>query len=187
MNKKYLQRFIGDINSFGLSRVDLEISRDARGEFHKILSNKFSPNFFSGPIEEVFYTNSMRGVVRGMHIQISPYSMQKIVLVIQGTIRDIIVCVKADSVNFKKYYSLDVSAGESGIFIPSGYAHGFQVISESATVLYLTDAKHNKEFDTGFHFSALNDAWPITERIVSDRDSNLLQLEDFLINLEGRI
>jgi dTDP-4-dehydrorhamnose 3,5-epimerase len=180
MTKKHLQRFLGDIGSFGLSRVDLEVSRDIRGEFHKILTNMLTPHLFSGQIEEIFYTTSIKGTVRGMHIQTTPHSMQKIMLVIQGTIRDIVVCVQPESVNFKKYYSVEISAGDSGLFIPSGYAHGFQVTSESAIVLYLTDAKYNKQYDTGFHFSALNEAWPINEKIVSDKDSKLLPIDEFL-------
>ena len=181
MTKNHLQRFMGDIGSFGLSRVDLEVSRDIRGEFHKILPNTLIPDLFSREIEEIFYTTSIKGTVRGMHIQTTPYSMQKIILVIQGTIRDIVVCVQAESVNYKKYYSVEISAGDRGLFIPSGYAHGFQVVSESATVLYLTDAKFNKKYDTGFHFSALNEEWPIKEKIVSNKDSNLLSIDKFLI------
>jgi dTDP-4-dehydrorhamnose 3,5-epimerase len=144
--------------------------RDNRGIFEKIwteISCDLCPKPFIP--KEVFFSKSSRGVIRGFHFQSQPLEISKIVKVISGTILDVSFPVfPTIDLEFREFI-LDESS--DALCIPSNYAHAFQVISNEATVLYLTDGAYSKTLDSGLHWSSFPN-WKELPMTVSDRDSN---------------
>jgi dTDP-4-dehydrorhamnose 3,5-epimerase len=142
---------------------------DLRGKFNKFwtdsqcqaCSGEFTP-------KETYYSVSKRGTIRGFHFQRHPFNIAKLVKVISGEILDVSFSLEDSSKRlFNSYILTEESAG---LMIPSHFAHGFQVLSDSATVLYLTNGHFQESHDAGIHHSIFAD-WKNIPKIVSQRDS----------------
>lgn len=123
-------------------------------------------------------SKSTKGVLRGMHYQLGEFAQAKLVRVIEGAVLDIAVDLRKDSPSFGKSFALEITAtNQKQFFIPRGFAHGFLVLSETATFFYKCDNFYNKEAEGGFIYndSALNINWqmPESEIILSEKDKNL--------------
>lgn len=89
---------------------------------------------------------SQKGTIRGLHYQNPPYAQSKLVRVLSGEIIDVAVDLRKDSPTFGQHYSILLSAeNQKQLFIPQGFAHGFSVLSETATILYKCDQVYHKE------------------------------------------
>jgi len=144
--------------------------QDNRGTFDKFWTD-ISCNSCPKPFipKEVFFSKSSRGVIRGFHFQAQPLEISKIVKVISGTILDVSFPVFPEiNLEFREFV-LDESS--DALFIPSNYAHAFQVLSKEAIVLYLTDGVYSKILDSGLHWSSFAN-WRELPVTISDRDSN---------------
>jgi dTDP-4-dehydrorhamnose 3,5-epimerase len=148
----------------------ISLHEDNRGSFEKIYyaesckscSESFTP-------AEIYLSRSSYGVIRGFHFQRSPKAIAKIVKVVQGKILDVSFQLEID--NKKEFVRRILDTTSEGLYIPKNFAHGFQVLSESATVLYITNGHYDKELDDGVHRSIYPD-WeniPITS---SNRDDS---------------
>ena len=144
--------------------------KDNRGEFHKPFEIDFIPdkNF---QLEECFYSESDKNVVRGMHYQSQPYAHNKIVFVTNGKILDVVLCIDKDNKNYGKFSSIELSESNGkSLYIPVGYAHGFLSLEDNTKVVYLTDKKYDKLHDRGILWSSFGFNWPTGNPIISDRD-----------------
>lgn len=124
---------------------------------------------------------SKKGTLRGLHYQNPPFAQTKLVRVLQGEIVDVAVDMRKDSPTFGQHFSIVLSSGnQKQLFIPQGFAHGFSVLSETATVLYKIDQYYNKQSEGGIRYDdpTLNIDWgmDLKEAIVSEKD---LILPDF--------
>ena len=123
-------------------------------------------------------SKSTRGVIRGLHYQLPPYSQAKLVRVIEGRVLDVAVDIRKSSPTFGQHVSIELQAQNNHqLFVPHGFAHGFIVLSDSATFAYKVDNYYSPEHDRGIAF---NDArlkidWQISaeELQLSDKDKNL--------------
>lgn len=134
-------------------------------------------------------SKSSYGVIRGLHYQMPPYAQTKLVRVIEGRILDVAVDIRKGSPTFGKHFSVELSAeNRKQLFVPAGFAHGFSVLSETATVLYKCDKLYNKESEAGIRYNdpALNIDWKIdaAKTIVSDKDVQLPLFENCRNNFE---
>jgi dTDP-4-dehydrorhamnose 3,5-epimerase len=123
-------------------------------------------------------SHSKKGTLRGLHYQNPPYAQTKLIRVLQGKIIDVAVDLRKDSLTFGQSFTiLLTSENKKQLLVPQGFAHGFSVLSETATVMYKCDQYYNKESEGGIHFndSILNIDWVIDleQAIVSDKDSIL--------------
>lgn len=123
-------------------------------------------------------SQSSYGVIRGLHYQLNPFSQAKLVRVLSGSILDVAVDIRQGSSTFGKSFSLELSAeNKKQLFIPTGFAHGFSVLSENAEVLYKCDRFYDKESEGGIRFDdpALQIDWMISadKAIISEKDLNL--------------
>ena len=123
-------------------------------------------------------SKSTKGVLRGMHYQLGEHAQAKLVRVIQGAVLDIAVDIRPNSPSFGKSFSLELTAtNKKQLFVPRGFAHGFVVLSETATFFYKCDNFYNKASEGGFIYNdtTLNLDWqlPSTEIILSDKDKAL--------------
>ena len=134
-------------------------------------------------------SKSSFGVIRGLHYQLNPYAQTKLVRVLEGKILDVAVDLRRGSATYGQHIAVELSAeNKKQLLIPAGFAHGFSVISESATVLYKCDAFYNKESEAGVIFNdpALRIDWqiPTGREIVSDKDKALPPLAHCRNNFE---
>ena len=117
---------------------------------------------------------SSRGVLRGLHYQQGEFSQAKLVRVLAGTVVAVAVDLRKDSPTFGKHVMVELSAeNKRQLFIPRGFAHGFQVISEQALFTYKVDNIYAPQAERSIRYNdpTLNIAWPIT-------DESLVQLSE---------
>lgn len=124
---------------------------------------------------------SKKGTLRGLHYQNPLFAQTKLVRVLQGEIMDVAVDLRKNSPTFGKYFGLILSAqNKKQLLVPQGFAHGFSVLSETATVFYKCDQYYNKQSEGGIRYddATLNIDWGIdlATAIVSEKD---LVLPDF--------
>lgn len=125
---------------------------------------------------------SQRGVLRGLHYQTGAYAQAKLVRVLQGEVLDIAVDIRPDSPTYGQHVAVTLNAEEGWqFFVPKGFAHGFVVLSETATFFYKCDQFYNKESEGGIMYNdpTLNIDWRLesNELIISEKDQQLPQLE----------
>jgi dTDP-4-dehydrorhamnose 3,5-epimerase len=118
---------------------------------------------------------STRGVIRGLHLQINPYAQAKLVWVLQGEILDVAVDLRKNSPTYGKHVSVVLSAdNKKQLMVPHGFAHGFSVLSETASVMYKVDQVYHKDSERGIRFddATLNIDWQVKpeEVILSEKD-----------------
>ena len=168
-------------NISGVEIVNAKSFLDNRGQFVKLFNkdefNGFNLNF---NIEEIFYSYSVRDVIRGFHFQLPPFDLEKMVYVIQGKILDVVLDIRKDSPTYKKCFSIILSDENKNIIhMPKGIAHAFAVLSDSATVLYFTSKGFSPNHDSGIRWDSVGFDWGIKEPIISDKDKQLQTLEKF--------
>ena len=120
---------------------------------------------------------SSRGVLRGLHYQKGAASQAKLVRVLQGCVLDVAVDLRASSPTFGRYIAVELSAdNRRQLFIPRGFAHGFQVLSDTAVFTYKVDNAYCPEAECSIRFDdpAIGIEWPITgtDVVLSDKDLN---------------
>lgn len=121
-------------------------------------------------------SKSVRGVVRGLHFQLSPHAQAKLVRVVAGRVLDVAVDIRRSSPTFGQYLAVELS-DENGLqlFIPEGFAHGYAVLSEEAVFQYKCSDYYHPESEAGIAWNdaALAIRWPYTveEAILSVKDS----------------
>lgn len=119
---------------------------------------------------------SSRGVLRGLHFQKGEFSQAKLVRVLQGTVVDVVVDLRKASPTFGKYVMVELSAeNKRQLFIPRGFAHGFQVISDTAVFTYKVDNVYAPQAECSIRYDdpKIGIAWPITnpqELLLSEKD-----------------
>ena len=128
-------------------------------------------------------SKSSKGVLRGLHYQIPPYSQAKLVRVIEGSVLDIVVDIRKSSPTFGKHVAIVLTAeNKHQIFIPQGFAHGFIVLSDSATFSYKVDNYYSIEHERGIAFDdknlAINWRIPLKDIELSNKDKSLPSLSD---------
>jgi len=145
---------------------------DNRGGFNKIFSNQIK-NIFDDQIIEVFYSKNKKDVIRGIHFQKDPYQISKIINCVEGKILDFYIDLRKNSLTFGTFSSQVLSSKNNlSVFIPKGFGHGFSVLSNSATVLYLQSGSYIPESEGGINPLSVNFDWQISHPIISNRDSN---------------
>lgn len=133
---------------------------------------------------------STRGVLRGLHYQLAPYSQAKLVRVIHGTVLDVAVDIRRGSPTFGQYVAIELSgANKKQLFVPRGFAHGFQVLSDEAIFTYKVDNTYAPSHERGICYNdpAINIAWDqslLAEAVFSDKDKQAPVLKQAEINVD---
>lgn len=160
------------------------VFEDERGYFFEA----YSENVFREAGLDVTFVQdnqsySKHGVIRGLHYQLNPHAQSKLIRAISGCIRDVVVDVRTGSPTYGQTFSIDLTAeNQKQLFVPVGFAHGFCVLSETATVMYKCDAFWNKEAEGGIRFDdpALNIDWglPAEQLVLNQKDHELPTLAE---------
>lgn len=164
----------------GLYLIEPYHYEDARGSFVKTFhADEFAEQGLEYEFRESFYSESMRGVIRGMHFQWPPHDHAKLVYCTSGEVLDVIVDLRSDSPSFKQYLTFSLSAeNKKVLYIPRGLAHGFCAITERATLVYMTTSEYSQHHDTGIRYDSFGFDWPVVNPIISDRDASFIPLEE---------
>ena len=123
-------------------------------------------------------SKSTKGVLRGLHYQLPPYAQAKLVRVTKGSVLDVAVDIRKSSPTYGQHVAVELTAeNKHQLFIPHGFAHGFVVLSESATFAYKVDGYYAPEYDQGIRFNdeQLDINWRLSNQILqlSEKDRNL--------------
>jgi dTDP-4-dehydrorhamnose 3,5-epimerase len=161
--------------------IHLEPVRDNRGFF----ARTFCVDEFSARGLEINYpqhsvSHSVRkGTLRGMHYQREPHSEVKLVRCLKGAIWDVIVDIRKDSPTYRRWQAFELSGSNNRqIYIPKGFAHGFQTLSDDAEVSYLISEPYIPESASGIRHddATFKITWPLPVITISKKD---LQWPDF--------
>jgi dTDP-4-dehydrorhamnose 3,5-epimerase len=165
--------------------LEPKIIQDERGYFMESFNEK---TFQEGINKDVHFVQdnqsfSSKGVLRGLHYQTGEHAQAKLVRVLQGEVLDIAVDIRPNSETFGQSVSvLLTSKDQKQFFVPRGFAHGFLVLSETATFFYKCDNFYNKESEGGIIYNdkSLNIDWQFdeVELIISEKDQVLPTLEN---------
>lgn len=165
--------------------IEPNIIGDERGYFMESFNEK---TFNKGIGQDVHFVQdnqsfSSKGVLRGLHYQTGEHAQAKLVRVLQGEVIDVAVDIRPNSPTFGQYEAVFLSEeNKKQFFVPRGFAHGFLVLSETATFFYKCDNFYNKESEGGiiFNDSSLNIDWNFQDfdLIISEKDKVLPTLEN---------
>jgi len=127
-------------------------------------------------------SKSAKGVLRGLHYQLPPYTQAKLVRVIEGRVLDVAVDIRKSSPTFGQHVSVELTGeNKHQLFVPHGFAHGFVVLSDSATFAYKVDNYYAPEYDKGIIFNDKQLAidWMLPNQILqlSEKDLDLPSLD----------
>ena len=118
--------------------------------------------------------NAKKGTWRGMHYQVAPKAQPKLVRCTAGAVFDCIIDLRPDSPTYCKWFGVELSAqNHRSLFIPAGFAHGFQTLSDNAELLYDMFEWYAPETARGVRYNdpAFSIHWPIEVSVISDRDA----------------
>ena len=165
--------------------IEPKIFNDERGYFLESFNENTFQNGIGKRVQFVQdnQSYSSKGVLRGLHYQTGEHAQAKLVRVLQGEVLDVVVDIRPDSKTYGESFSVVLSGeNQKQFFIPRGFAHGFLVLSETATFFYKCDNFYNKESEGGIIYNdgSLNIDWqfPFNELIISEKDSLLPTIEN---------
>lgn len=117
--------------------------------------------------------NIKKGTLRGMHYQTNPHEEAKLVRCTQGSIYDVVVDIRPDSATFKSWFAIELStANRQMLYIPEGFAHGFETLEDNTEVFYQMSDFFHPESARGFRWDDpdFSIRWNLTDKIISDKD-----------------
>ena len=127
------------------------------------------------------HSKSIKGVLRGLHYQLTPKAQGKLVRVIQGEVFDVVVDLRQSSPTFGKWVSEILSAdNKKQIWIPEGFAHGFLTLSDTAEFLYKTTDFYSKEHEQAIRWNdeKIGIQWPMKEVLLSPKDKSAVSFKE---------
>jgi dTDP-4-dehydrorhamnose 3,5-epimerase len=161
----------------GAYLVEIEPRADERGFF----ARTFCEDEFAAaglvtrfPQTSISY-NARRGTVRGMHFQAAPHEETKLVRCVAGAVYDVIVDVRPGSTTYLRSLGVELSAkNRLALYIPTGFAHGFQTLADDSELQYMIDVNYVAEAARGVRWNdpSLRVEWPDPIEVIADRDAS---------------
>lgn len=165
--------------------IRLKPHEDERGFFMRV----FDENIFNLHklnykwVQENQARSIRRGIIRGLHLQLPPYSETKLIRCIKGSIFDVFVDLRKGSKTFGKWGSIELSEeNKKMILIPRGFAHGYCTLTDITEVLYKVDNYYARDYEVGILWNdpELMIDWPVNEPILSEKDKSNISLKEFI-------
>jgi len=155
--------------------VELEPTEDERGFFARsFCQNEFRARGLDPVVAQCNVSlNRSRGTLRGLHYQAPPHEESKLVRCTRGAIWDVIVDLREGLPTRWKSFSTELTAdNRRALYVPRGFAHGFQTLADDSEVLYQISEFYHPESSRGLRWDdpALGIRWPLPEPVVSARD-----------------
>ena len=160
--------------------IEPQLFKDERGFFYESYNkNNLDINIVFVQDNE---SKSYKGVIRGLHFQTPPFEQTKLVRCVSGNILDVAVDLRTNSKTYGKSFSIELSSENNRqLFVPKGFAHGFQVLSEIAIVNYKVDEYYNPDSDSGLIWNDkdLSIDWNLDLKpILSKKDLKLISFKE---------
>ena len=161
----------------GVFLISLEPHLDERGFFARAFcEQEFTRHGLPGRFPQCNISrNGRRGTLRGMHFQRPPFAEAKVVRCIRGAIFDVVIDLRPDSPTLGKWVGATLSA-ENGcaLFVPEGFAHGFQTLEDDTDVFYHMGREFIPGKGEGLRYNdpAFGISWPVPEALLSERDAS---------------
>jgi dTDP-4-dehydrorhamnose 3,5-epimerase len=161
---------------FGVYIIEIEKYEDERGFFARTWDkNQIKEmGLDDSIIQSSMSYNRKKGTIRGMHYQIKPFEETKLVRCTKGKIFDVIIDLRKDSETFKKWISIELSENNHRtLYIPKGFAHGFQTLEDNTEIIYDISQTHNPEYSKGIKWNdkIIGIKWPLEVTVISKKDS----------------
>jgi len=156
--------------------VEMERREDHRGYFARTwCAEEFRSHGLNISMVQANTAHSkVRGTLRGMHMQKAPYGEAKLIRCIRGAIYDVMLDVRPDSATFKEWVSVELDEKSNlMLFVPEGFAHGYQALRDDTEVFYLVSQFYSPECETGVRYDdpAFRIQWPIRDvALISEKD-----------------
>ena len=129
--------------------IEPQLFKDDRGFFYESYNKNNLDKLLISFLSKTMNQN-LKGVIRGLHFQAPPFEQTKLVRCVSGKILDVAVDLRTNSKTYGKSFSIELSSeNNKQLFVPKGFAHGFQVLSEIAIVNYKVDNFYNPKSDSG--------------------------------------
>ncbi|HEV2392831.1 MAG TPA: dTDP-4-dehydrorhamnose 3,5-epimerase [Verrucomicrobiae bacterium] len=164
-------------------RLELELREDDRGFLARTYcENEFSARALNTRWPQTNLTlTKKRGMLRGMHYQADPKPETKLISCTAGAIFDVLVDIRPKSSSFGRWEAFELTAANrSCLYVPGGFAHGFQCLTDDCEVFYMMSDFYFPDMARGLRWNDPQVAiqWPIPNPVVSERDKNLALLEE---------
>ena len=159
--------------------IEPSVFGDNRGYFLESFNlEKFEENVYPIKFEQDNESKSSKGVLRGLHFQKPPFDQAKLVRCSEGRVMDVVVDIRKGSPTYGKHLAIELTGeNKRQLFIPRGFAHGFSVLSDTATFFYKVDNNYAPDYDAGIRWNdkELNIQWGLEECevLVSTKDAEL--------------
>jgi len=159
----------------GAYLIELEPAFDERGFFARSWSSvEFGERGLNhGFVQCGISFNTKKGTLRGLHYQEQPYAETKLVRCSSGAIFDVIVDLRPASANYCKWFGIELTAANRKmVYVPNGFAHGFQTLTNDAEVFYQISEEYRSEYSKGVRWDdpLFGIVWPVGVSLLSERD-----------------
>jgi dTDP-4-dehydrorhamnose 3,5-epimerase len=164
-------------------RIEIEPFRDQRGSFSRICCrNELAQIGHQKEFVQINYSfTQAAGAVRGMHFQYPPKAETKMVKCLRGKVFDVIIDIRKDSDSFLQWYGEILSEKNNYMmYIPEGFAHGFQTLQPDTALLYFHTEFYDPQYEGGLRYNdpVIDVRWPEKISDISERDANHPMLKD---------
>ena len=167
----------------GLLILKPRVFEDRRGYFFESWNREsFKNNRIDVDFVQDNESFSSKGVLRGLHFQNPPFEQGKLVRVIQGSVLDVAVDIRKDSLTYGEHVSVHLTGKNKTMFwIPPGFAHGFSTLEDKTIFSYKCSGVYNKQSEGSLMWndSDLNIDWKIKESIISEKDEQSELFKNF--------
>lgn len=162
--------------------IEIEKKNDERGFFARACcADEFSKRgLVSQFVQCNISYNKEKGTIRGMHYQCKPFEETKLIRCTRGAIYDVIIDLRPESPTYRKWFSIELNCTNYlMLYVPNGFAHGFQTLEEHSEVFYQMSEFYHPECARGVRWDdpAINIKWPIHCSNISSKDQSFSMLE----------
>ena len=166
----------------GLYVATPKLWEDERGYFTETFNKSAISELWKDfPIVQVNQSlTKVKGMIRGMHFQKDPFAQDKIVSCVRGSIYDVAIDIRPDSATYGKWFGETLSFdNKKMLFVPKGFAHGFQSLEDTCVIQYFVSAPYAPDAEGGVRFDdpKVNVAWPLPPIVASKRDAEWPSME----------
>jgi len=157
--------------------IEIERNEDERGFFARSwCQREFESHRLNSNLAQCNISfNKKRGILRGMHYQAAPHEEVKLVRCTMGAIFDVIIDIRKSSSTYLHWFSVELnSENRRGLYIPEGFAHGFQTLKDNTEVFYMMGEFYHPECERGIRWDdpMFKIEWPIETKIISSKDQS---------------
>ena len=157
--------------------LDLEKRGDERGFFARVFCrNEFEAHGLNPFVAQANTSLSrVKGTLRGMHFQRAPHQEAKLVRCTRGALLDVIIDLRPDSPTFKQWVGVELTSENNRmLYVPEGFAHGFQTLVDDTEVTYLVSEFYAPDSEGGVRYNdpVFGIDWPLEPTVLSDKDRN---------------